>query len=273
VTYLESLGHSVIGCSRKTGCDAGDFERIKSELVRCDLAYHLAADARPAESLLSPWQTVEVNLRTTTNIGLACSKTGVPLVYASSCEIYGDSLVPLLEESSLRPTNPYAASKLACDRLLFSFHRSYGLDVKIPRLFNPYGPHQQLNKIIPTLYRQASEGKPLTVYGDGSDTRDYVFIEDIARGLWEARRLPAGEAVNLATGISTTSKQIADILILKTLSKSVVRFVPYPEIFGGIRNQVGSYEKAKRLLLWEPKTNIDVGLDHTIRWLKSLNET
>lgn len=269
--YLESLGHTVVSCSRRTGCDAGDSEVVLAKLGRCDLAYHLAADARPAESLLSPWETLEANLRTTTVVGRACARIGVPLVYASSCEIYGDSKEPLSEESPLRPTNPYAASKLAGDRLLFSFHKCYGLDVKIPRLFNPYGPHQQLTKILPTFYGQAVEGKDLTVYGDGSDTRDYVYIDDIVTGLWEARRLQAGEVINLATGIKTTNKQVAEMVIRKTRSRSVLKFMPYPNIFGGIKNQVGSGEKAKRLLGWEPRVTLDRGLDLTIKWLESLD--
>ena len=272
MTYLESLGHTVVGCSRKTGCDASDFEMVNLKLTGCDLAYHLAADARPAESLLSPWETLETNLKTASNLGLACSRVKVPLVYVSSCEIYGDSMEPITEDSPLSPTNPYAASKLAGDRLLYSFYKCYNLDVKIPRLFNPYGPHQQLNKIIPIFYKLAKQNLPLTVYGDGTDTRDYVYIDDIVRGLWEARRLPSGETVNLATGVKTTNKQIAEMTIRKTGSRSEVRFAPYPSVFGGIHNQVGSNLKAKKTLNWIPKVSLEVGIDNTLKWLGSLGQ-
>jgi len=267
------MGHSVEGCSRRTGCDAGDIEKLKPKLSGCDLVYHLAADARPAESILAPRETIEANLRTTISVALACSNMGLPLVFASSCEIYGNSSGRLTEGSPVNPTNPYAASKASCDRALFSFHESYGLDVKIPRLFNPYGPGQQLNKVIPTFYRQAVQGKPLTVYGTGTDTRDYVYIDDIVDGLWRARKLPAGEAVNLATGVSTTTREVAEMVISKTASKSVINFVPYPRIFGGIKNQVGSFEKAESVMGWRPKTSLSSGLERTIDWLESLNGT
>lgn len=271
VAYLESLGHTIVGCSRKEGCDAGDFDSVALKLGDCDLAYHLAADARPAESLLSPWETLNANLKTTSNVGLACSRAKVPLVYVSSCEIYGDSRTQITEDSPLAPTNPYAASKLAGDRLLYSFYKCYNLDVKMPRLFNPYGPHQQLNKIIPTFYKLAKQNLPLTAYGDGTDTRDYVYIDDIVRGLWEARRLSSGEAVNLATGVKTTNKQVAEMIVRKTGSRSELRFAPYPDIFGGIHNQVGSNLKAMNTLGWIPKVSLEVGIDNTLKWLESLD--
>jgi nucleoside-diphosphate-sugar epimerase len=147
----------------------------------------------------------------------------------------------------------------------------YQLDVKIVRLFNPYGPYQQLNKIIPTFYAQAKANKPITVYGDGSDTRDYVYIDDIVEGLWLARLLPPGEAVNLATGKATSNLEMA--LLIKELlkSQSPIVFTEYPKPFGGIRYQVGCYEKAKKMMGWEPKVDLREGVKRTIAWLDSLS--
>jgi nucleoside-diphosphate-sugar epimerase len=142
------------------------------------------------------------------------------------------------------------------------------LDVKIVRLFNPYGPHQQLNKIMPTFYFQAIKNKPITVFGDGSDIRDYVYVKDIVKGLWLARNLPAGEVVNLATGRATTNLEVAKLVKELTGSRSETRFVDYPKAFGGIKAQVGSYEKAKRLMGWEAETPLEKGLKETIDWLK-----
>ena len=272
VPFLESLGHNVVGCSRRNGCDITDVDMLKSKIRDCDLAYHLAADAKPAESLLTPWQTMETNLKTTVNVALACRDANIPLVYVSSCEIYGDNDSPITEEAPILPTNPYAASKAASDRMLYSFNRCYGLDVKIVRLFNPYGPHQQLNKIFPTFYRLARSNQPLTVYGDGKDSRDYVFIEDIVHGLWEATRLPSGEAINLATGVRTYTIDAANLMIKATGSSSTIQLTPYPKIFGGIRYQVGSGEKAQRLLRWHYTTPLELGVRKTIQWLESLEE-
>jgi UDP-glucose 4-epimerase len=205
-------------------------------------------------------------------VGLACSEEQKPLVFAISCEVYGDSVQSLTEDSPMYPTNPYAASKLASEKLLYSFHKCYGLDLKIPRIFNPYGPHQQLNKIIPTFYRQAKVGKPITVYGNGTDTRDYVYVEDIAKALWEARRLPSGEAANIATGVATTNPDVARMIANETNSESVIKFTLYPKIFGGIRRQVGSRDKAEKLLGWQPRIQFAEGLRRTIQWLASVDE-
>jgi len=268
--HLSSLGHDLVKCSRGAGCDLNDSNAARSAVRGVELVFHLAADARPAESLASPWETYLTNSRTTTNVALACRDSATPLVYTSSCEIYGDWQGRITEETRFAPTNPYAASKAACDRLLYSFHHAYGLDVKLVRLFNPYGPGQQLNKILPTFYYQAKKNGPLTVFGDGNDTRDYVFISDIVKGIWEGRRLPPGEAVNLATGVATTSNAVAKLIIDKLHSSSTITNTPYPKLFGGIKYQMGSFEKAEHLLGWKPTTSFEAGVNKTIQWLESL---
>jgi len=259
----------VLGFSRKKGYDIFNKDQLRSEIKKCDLVYHFAAEAKPAESVMNPVHTVEVNLMGSLNVLEVCRELRVPLVYPGSCEIYGDSQIPITEGFPINPTNPYAASKAAIDRFCYMYHKCYGLDVKIVRLFNPYGPHQQLNKIMPTFYFQASKNMPITVYGDGSDIRDYVYVKDITKGLWLAKNLPAGEAVNLATGRATTSLEVAKLVKELTGSSSEIKFVEYPKAFGGIKAQVGSYEKAKRLMGWEPETLLKKGLRETIDWLKN----
>ncbi len=268
--FLRKEVEDVVVCSRSTGCDLNRRDVALKAVKQVDLVIHLAADARPAESLNTPWETFLVNSQLTVNVALACRDSHIPLVHVSSCEIYGDFEGMITENTRFAPTNPYAASKAAIDRLLYSFYRSYGLDVKIVRLFNPYGPHQQLNKILPIFFKQAKAGRPLTVYGDGKDTRDYVFIDDITRGIWEARKLPAGEAVNLATGIATTNKQLAGMVIRKLRSRSEILLSPYPKLFGGIRFQVGSFAKARDLLGWMPLTTLDEGIERTFKWLETI---
>ncbi|NHV11969.1 MAG: NAD-dependent epimerase/dehydratase family protein [Candidatus Verstraetearchaeota archaeon] len=257
----------LIGFSRRCGFDVLSFEQVVSWTRGVDLVYHLAAYARPAESVVNPVEAIETNIRGTVNVLEACRKNNFTLIYPSTCEIYGDSRVPICEDHPINPPNPYASSKAACDRLCYSYARTYKLDIKIVRLFNPYGPYQQLNKIIPTFYFQAKANSPITVYGDGTDARDYVFIDDIVEGLWLARLLPSGEAVNLATGEATTNLEMA--LLVKELlnSQSQIIFTEYPKAFGGIKYQVGSYRKAKELLGWEPKFSLKEGLKRTLSWL------
>jgi len=267
-SLLQQENVEILGFSRKKGYDIFNKDQLRGEAKKCDLVYHFAAEARPAESVLDPVHTIDVNLKGSLNVLEACRELGIPLVYPSSCEVYGDSRLLITEDFPFNPTNPYAASKAAVDRFCYTYHKCYGLDVKIVRLFNPYGPHQQLNKIMPTFYFQAIKNKPITVFGDGSDIRDYVYVKDIVKGLWLARNLPAGEVVNLATGRATTNLEVAKLVKELTGSRSETRFVDYPKAFGGIKAQVGSYEKAKRLMGWEAETPLEKGLKETIDWLK-----
>ena len=269
--FLENISSvEPIGYSSSTGQDIFDLNQLKKYVKDCDVVYHFAAYAKPGESITHPVKAIETNIKGCLNILEACREYNVPLVYPSSCEIYGNSKGIIREESPINPTNPYAASKTAADRICFSYHVSYDLDVKLVRLFNPYGPHQQLNKIIPSFYFQLVENKPLTVFGKGEDTRDYVFVEDIVRGLWLSRKLPAGEAINLATGIKTTNLEVAKMLLDLTGSESEITFVKYPKEFGNIKNQVGSAEKAKKLLGWKANVNLMEGVKKTTNWLKTL---
>jgi len=272
VNYLSDKSVEVIGFSRRQGLDVLNYEQILKWTRDVDVVYHLAAYAKPGESVINPVEAIEVNIKGTLNVLEACRRNNFMLIYPSTCEIYGDSKVPIREDHPIKPPNPYAASKAACDLMCYTYARTYKLDIKIVRLFNPYGPYQQLNKIIPTFYAQAKANKPITVYGDGSDTRDYVFIDDIVEGLWLARSLPPGEVVNLATGKATTNLEMA--LMIKDMlnSQSQIIFTEYPKAFGGIRYQVGCYEKAKRLMNWEPKISLREGVKRTIAWLESLGD-
>jgi nucleoside-diphosphate-sugar epimerase len=270
IEYLKGLNIEAIGYSRTIGQDIFDPNQLKRFVKESDLIYHFAAYAKPGESIKNPVQAIEINVKGCLNILEACREYKVPLIYPSSCEIYGNSKEPIKEDAPLKPPNPYAASKAAADRICYSYYISYDMDIKIARLFNPYGPQQQLNKIIPTLYFQAINNENLTVFGEGRDTRDYVYISDIVRGLWLARNLPAGEVINLATGKETTNLEIANLILKLTNSDSKISFVNYPKEFGNIKNQVGSFERAKRLLGWHSEVELEEGIKKTIKWLESI---
>jgi nucleoside-diphosphate-sugar epimerase len=259
-----------IGYSKTTGQDVFNIDQLKRFVKKSDLVYHFAAYAKPGESIRNPVYAIKTNVDSCLNILEACREYKVPLIYPSSCEIYGNSKEPLKEDTPIKPLNPYAASKAAADRICFSYYISYDMDIKIVRLFNPYGPKQQLNKIIPILYFQAINNEDLTVFGEGKDTRDYVYISDIVRGLWLARNLPAGEAINLATGKETTNLEVANLILKLTNSDSKISFIEYPKEFGNIKNQVGSFEKAKRLLGWHPEVELEEGIKKTIKWLEAI---
>jgi nucleoside-diphosphate-sugar epimerase len=268
--YLENIGIETIGYSRRNGYDIFNKNLLEEYIKKSDIVIHFAAEAKPGESILTPIKTIDVNIKGSLNVLEGCRKYNKTLIYPSSCEIYGNSEIPIKEDFPLNPTNPYAASKAAIDRFCYMYYKAYNLDVKIVRFFNPYGPYQQLNKIMPTFFRQAMEQKPITVFNDGSDTRDYVYVEDIVRGTWLSKDLPPGEAVNLATGIATTNLQIAQLIKKLTNSDSPITFVNYPKLFGGIKKQVGNYDKAKKLLNWKPNFSLEEGVKKTIEWLKNV---
>lgn len=258
-----------VGYSRSTGQNIFDINQLKKFVEKCDFVYHFAAYAKPGESIINPIGAIDANVRGCLNVLEACREFDVPIIYPSSCEIYGDSSKAIREDFPINPPNPYAASKAAADRICFSYYKSYGLEVKIVRLFNPYGPHQQKNKVAVNFYLQAKRNEPITVFGDGSDTRDYVYIDDIINGLWLAQKLPPGEAINLATGVATSTLTLAKKIKEFANSESKIVFVDYPKAFGGIKNQVGSGEKAKRLMGWVPINSLEQGLRKTIEWIEN----
>ena len=269
---LSSVDIEVVGYSRRNGFDVFNLDQLQKVAKDCDMVYHFAAEAKPGGSIFNPVHTIEANLKGSLNVLEVCRKFDIPLIYPSSCEIYGNSTETINEKSPLNPPNPYAASKSAIDRICHMYYECYNIDVKIVRLFNPYGPHQQLNKIIPTFYFQAVRDEHITVYGNGTDTRDYVYIEDIVRGLWLARELSAGETINLATGKATTNLEIAKLIKEIVESNSRIISVGYPKAFGKIKNQTGSHEKAWKLLGWKPKVSLKNGIRRTINWLKEMGE-
>lgn len=270
--FKEQNSVEPIGFSKSSGQDIFDLNLLKKAIKDSDLVYHFAAYAKPAESVLNPIEAIGTNINSTLNVLEACREYNVSLIYPSSCEIYGDSNTPINEDFPIKPPNPYATSKAAADRICYTYFKTYDLDVKIVRIFNPYGPNQQLNKIIPTFYFQAIKNEPITIFGNGSDTRDYVYVDDIVNGLWLSRKLPSGEAINLATGKATTSLEVANLILELTRSSSEIRLVDYPKIFGNIKNQVGSYKKAKKLIGWEPRIELREGIEKTIGWLRMLPE-
>jgi len=260
-----------IGYSKSKGQNIFDTANLMMYVSEADIVYHLAADANLGASKKRPVYTINVNIDGCLNVLEACRICDTPMVYASTCEVYGTSKLPFSEGAGLNPTNPYAASKAASDRICYSYAVCYGMDVKIVRLFNPYGPRQQLNKIIPTFYDQAKNGKEITVHGVGFDTRDYVYIDDIISGLWMARGIPAGETINLATGVETTTVEVAKLIQEITKNNTNLKFCEYPPEHGNIKNQVGTNYRAISYG-WKPQVKLEEGIKRTVELLEGKKE-
>lgn len=132
--FLLKENVEVIGYSRRSGFDISNMDKLREAAKKCDIIYHFAAEAKPGQSVLNPVHTIEVNIRYSLNILEICRELNIPLVYPSSCEVYGDSKVPIKEDFPFNPTNPYAASKVAIDRICYMYYKCYNVDVKIVRL-------------------------------------------------------------------------------------------------------------------------------------------
>lgn len=236
---------------------------------------HLAALINVDESIKTPRLFWDVNVGGTFNVLECARKKDAKVIKMSTCEVYGN--VPKGKADEKHPTNPcspYAASKLAADRYCFTYHNTYGLPVTIARPFNIYGPRQSAamyGAVIPKFITRVLNNQPPLIFGDGLQTRDYVYVEDVAEGylkLIKNNNFP-GEAINFATGIDHSIGDIANRVIKFAGKEDILR----PEFVnarqGELRRSCGDYSKAKKLLGWEPKVSFDEGLKKTIAFFKA----
>lgn len=244
-----------------------DPEIVRKTVREQDAVVHLAAQINVDESNEAPGAFVAANVMGTFNVLEAVRETGARMIYASSCEVYGfGQSEPLTESSELRPHSPYAASKAAADRLAFAYHKTYGIDVTIVRPCNIYGEGQRSGKggaVIPIFVGRGLAGQPLIVFGDGSQSREFMNVEDIvtAYDLVLGRDDLAGETINFGTGESVTIRKIAE-LVSQRLDATIVEGPFRP---GEVQGFTLNSSKA-RTLGFSPNIKFADGLDRYIGW-------
>lgn len=236
-----------------------------------DVVFHLAANINVDESLKNPLSFLDVNIMGTHNILEAVRENHSRMIYASTCEVYGDghALKPgeLLDETAeLSPNSPYAASKAAADRWCNAYHKSFGVNVTIVRPFNIYGERQKSGAggaLIPILVRRALRGETLTVFGEGTATRDYLNIDDLVDAYILVLHHPelAGKAINFASGTNTQIKDIAEY-IAKAFGANIEHGPARP---GEVTRFPADISLA-RSIGFEPKVDIWEGIDRYIQW-------
>ena len=285
--YLLDKGHEVICMDNLiTGSKqniseikSGDFHFINhnvSEFIRLDsdLDYilHFASPASPIDYLELPIQTLKVGaLGTHNTLGLAKAKKAVFLL-ASTSEVYGDPLIhPQPEEywGNVNPIGPrgvYDEAKRFAEAITMAYHRTHGVDTKIVRIFNTYGPRMRIKdgRAIPNFLKQALTGEDLTVYGDGTQTRSFCFVSDLIEGIYRLLISDKHEPVNIGNPNEMTIQQMADKILQATHSKSKILQVPQPE--DDPKTRQPNITLAKNLLDWEPKVSLDEGLETTIKY-------
>jgi dTDP-glucose 4,6-dehydratase len=193
-------------------------------------------------------------------------------ILISSSEVYGTAEAdPMDEEHPLNPRSPYAATKAGADRLAYAYRATYDLPIVIVRPFNNYGPRQHPEKVIPRFIIQALADEPLTVHGDGTASRDWLYVEDDAEAIEAVIEADldrvAGEVINVATGFDASVSEVAD-LVLELCGKPASLKQNVDERPGQVRRHIGSTEKAKQLLGWRARTSLEEGLERTVAWYR-----
>ena len=236
--------------------------------------FHLAAISSVERSVLEPEHVHSVNVAGTLSVLESARRAGVKrLVFVSSASVYGDcDRLPLVEDCCLRPLSPYGASKVAGEVYAGVFHRLGFLETVILRPFNIFGPRQDpaspYSGVISIFARNAISGAKPQLFGDGKQTRDFLYVEDLCRAILLAMETEeaAGQMINVASGKEITIQQIGEVIFqLRGLG-----FEPQfkPPRAGDIRRSLASIEKAGRILGWEPRVSLEDGLRRTLDWLE-----
>ena len=252
-----------------------NLDMINDLVGSSDIVVHFAAETHVARSLYLNrvfFITDVLGTQSITNAVLKHLDTVERFVHISTSEVYGTaSYEPMDEEHPLNPTTPYASAKAGADRLVYSYIKSYDIPGVIIRPFNNYGPYQHLEKVIPRFITSALLREPLTIHGDGSALRDWIYVEDTAEAVDIAIHSSIdkikGEVFNVGTGISINVKNIAQ-KIADIFGLDDEHMIFMEERFGQVQNHISSTEKAEKLLGFKAKVLFEEGLEKTIKWYK-----
>ena len=241
---------------------------------KVDYVFHLASAASPVAYTENPVNTLKAgSLGTINTLGLA-RKHGAEYFLASTSEVYGDPLITPQNEEYWGNVNPngersmYDEAKRFAEAATATYARSYDLKTKIIRIFNTYGPNMQLNdgRVVTNLIVQALNDEDLTIYGDGSQTRSFSYVSDTVAGIIAMMESNHYEVFNIGNPYEMTVKELAETILKLTNSKSEIIYKPLPN--DDPQQRRPDISKAKEKLNWEPKVDLENGLDTTIEWIK-----
>ena len=237
-----------------------------------DAILHFASPASPVDYLELPIQTLKVgSLGTHNALGLALEK-GARFLLASTSEVYGDPAVHPQPESYWGHVNPigprgvYDEAKRFAEAMTMAYHRSHDVDTRIVRIFDTYGPRMRLNdgRVVPNFVGQALRGEPLTVYGEGRQTRSFCFVSDLIEGIHRLLMSSENEPVNIGNPVEMSILQFAETINRLTGNPAGIRFEPLP--VDDPQQRQPDIRKARRVLGWEPKLSLEQGMAETIAW-------
>src|SRR6188472_1138610 len=287
---LLDRGHCVVGIDNLlTGATANiahlvnrDFQFIKHDVTNyifvegpVDAVLHWASPASPIDYLELPIPTLKVGaLGTHKALGLAKAK-GATFVIASTSEVYGDPLEHPQRETYWGNVNPigprgvYDEAKRFAEAMTMAYHRYHDVDTKIVRIFNTYGPRMRLHdgRVVPAFIGEALTGKPLTIFGDGSQTRSFCYVSDLIDGIFRLAMSDFHEPVNIGNPREMTIKQFAEEIIRITGTKSQIENKPLPVDDPKVRQP--DITRARKVLGWEPRVDFDEGIRKTIEFFRT----
>jgi nucleoside-diphosphate-sugar epimerase len=255
--------------------DLRDASRVGEAVRGVNIIFHEAAFVSVPQSMDEPQECFDVNLTGTSLLFDAARKAGVRrAVIASSAAVYGESeALPLVEETPLQPKSPYAVSKRVNEMYAELFTNSFNFEVTALRYFNVYGPRQRPDSMyaaaVPIFARRLLDGKPITIYGDGGQTRDLINIHDVVRANLIASEHPnaAGKVFNVCTGVETRLLDLLDVF------DELIPNAPKPEFVapraGDIYRSVGSPQKAFDVMGFKAQVSLVDGLKETVEWMRA----
>ncbi len=289
--YLLGKGHSVVGLDNFiTGnidniqdlFKDGKFEFVKYDVTnylhvpgKLDAVMHFASPASPIDYLKYPIPTLKVGaLGTHKALGLAKAKNASFMI-ASTSEVYGDPLQNPQHESYWGNVNPigprgvYDEAKRFAEAMTMAYHRYHGMQVRILRIFNTYGPNMRLKdgRAVPNFMVQALKNKPITVYGDGGQTRSLCYVSDLIEGIYRLLKSGINEPVNIGNPRELTLLELAQMVKAAAGSRSKIIFKPLPEDDPKVRRP--DITRAKTELKWQPRVSLEEGLKKTVAYFKS----
>lgn len=259
------------------GLTVGDIKdrQVLSRLFenRFDVCYHLGASINVQDSIDDPETTFNNDTLGTFYVLEECRKHQTKMVLMSTCMVYNRATNPegIRETDPVKPASPYAGAKLAAENMVLSYYHAYGLPTVVVRPFNTYGPFQKTNGeggVVAIFIKRKLAGENLHIYGDGTQTRDLLYVEDCARFVVQAGYSDAvnGEIVNAGLGRDISINELA-MMIVGDLSR--IEHVPHIHPQSEIQKLLCNYDKAKRLLGWEPKVSLEEGIRLTEEWIKA----
>ncbi len=242
--------------------------------VPVHFVWHFASPASPIDYLEIPIQTLKVgSLGTHKALGLAKNKNARFLI-ASTSEIYGDPLIhPQTEDywgnvNTIGPRGCYDEAKRFGEAMTMAYHREHGVETRIVRIFNTYGPRMRLNdgRVVPAFISQALRNKPLTVFGEGKQTRSFCYVSDLIEGIYRLMNSSTSEPVNIGNPHEMTMLEFAHEIIGATGSRSKIAYKPLPQ--DDPKQRRPDITRAKTVLRWEPKVSLKEGLTKTIEYFR-----